>query len=132
MVEQVFPHKANYRCHCPAVELMCTFPEGALVANWFVATLSGTQFNCNNYDNHQVEPKNGKLSLTMNTTTSQSLEGNVYSCTAVYSDGSTAESGAVTLPTIGGQLYCNYVSSNEGVVSVSFLCNPHRRICRFY
>ena len=132
MVEQVYPFEVEYRCHCPAIELMCTFPEGALVANWFVSTPSGTLHNCNNYDNHQVEPGNGMLSLKMNTTIAQSLEGNVYSCTAVYSDRSTAESGPVTLPTIEGQLYCNYISSNEGVVSVSFLCNPHRRICKYY
>ena len=77
------------------------------MANWFVSTATGAHYNCDGYANHQVEAGNGKLSLVMNSTTAQSLEGNVYSCTAVYSNGSTAESGPVTLPTIEGQLYCN-------------------------
>ena len=94
-IQRVFPGTEKYRCHCPAVMLNCTFPEGALVATWFVFA-NGILENCDGYFQHQVENRDGGLLLVVNNT--EQLESNIYSCTAVYSDGSTAESNTMVLP----------------------------------
>lgn len=133
-VEQVYPPEVEYRCHCPAIEFMCIFPEGALVANWFVSTASGEQYNCDDYDNHHVETGNGRLSLKMNSTTSQSLEGNEYSCTAVYSDSTTAESGTVTLPTIEDEFakFIDLTAPYSTARSLNITWNHPYKLCKSF
>lgn len=96
-IQHVYPETEDYRCHCPSIRLNCTFPEGALVASWYVFA-NGTQENCNGYPQHEVETSSGGLLLVVNNTRQLDQESNIYSCTAVYSDGSTAESNTMVLP----------------------------------
>ena len=106
VIHQVYPETEEYRCHYPAATLTCTFPGGPFVAGWYVF-IDGIQQNCDGYSNHLVDATNmtsGVLVLQMNNTRQQGLENNIYSCTAVYSDGSSADSGTVTLPPFEGQL----------------------------
>lgn len=102
-IQRMYPDTEDYRCHCPSVILKCIFPRDALVAGWYVSA-NGIQRNCDGYDNHMVDSTNfssGVLFLQMNNT---ELQNNTYSCAAVYSDSSTAESRTVTLPRFEGQL----------------------------
>lgn len=95
-VNQTFPLTNRYYCHCPAATLVCTFPGDPIFAIMYVLD-NGTQVDCNGYKTHVVTHNLtiGGLVVQMNSTGVS--EGNIYSCFAVYRDGSTAESETMTL-----------------------------------
>ena len=91
----MYPETEDYYCHCPNTKLNCTYPENTIVAGFYVL-VNGIQQNCNGYPNHEVNSVNNALVLTVNGT-APSVNGNNYTCTAVYEDGSTATSKSWTL-----------------------------------
>lgn len=103
-ITQVFPETNQYRCHCPSTILKCTFPESSITAAWYVL-VNGVLQNCNGYPNHSVDSTDvemGTLVLSVNDTSLSQI--NIYSCAAVYGDGSSAQSMPFMLPRYGGQL----------------------------
>ena len=103
-IQRTFPNTQDYRCHCPSIILKCTFPRNPVAAAWYVS-INGSLENCDGYFSHSVNNasmQSGSLELLINNTGVS--QGNIYSCTAVYANGSTAESEAIILPTFEGQL----------------------------
>ena len=99
-IEQVYPLNTNYCCHCPNIELMCTFSENPFTASWTVLRNGVPDQVTDGTPGHTVnrsQLQNGILVLHVNHT--MYSKHNIYSCTALYVDGTeTEETNSFVIP----------------------------------
>ena len=99
-IKQMYPLDPDYCCHCPAIELQCTFSESPLNAYWSYQSANGVSEDVTSETTgHTVDESmmhQGILYLHVNA--SVHLKNKMYTCTALYNGGRDLEAETSVLP----------------------------------
>lgn len=96
-IKQTFPKNITYCCHCPNIELHCTFSEEPLIAFWTVNGVN--QRVTDRTTGHTVYASNG--ALVRNLHHMNDSRGKTYICNAVYIN-ETINSDPFPMPKVEG------------------------------